>query len=218
MIIHSLECSCFVWWLWWLWFGRHLDVTRVWPSITTLAPKYGGHVPVDMTPTGAAPVCRAKKKPPLDSRHKHGENRPRRQTTECECAILAHKNATAHQRALLANQHTCYAADVGHLFSWARHGCGLLREALHVRDAEGISQARHGAQEDVGTLSPATITTIKTVRASGKRATRDLLKRSTRNPPEVSTNCDSTAWVPENARPCFMTEREREVVLQTQPN
>ena len=55
--------------------------------------------------------------------------------------------------------------------------------------AEGNSFICIGAKVDVSTLSSVIITTIETVRASERLATRES---STRNPPEVSTNGDTT--------------------------
>ena len=84
---------------------------------------------------------------------------PPRQAKESESAIVARINAAANQHEAIE-----LADDVGNLFSRTHHGCGLLREAQHARNVEGNSQVCIGAQVDVSTLSPAIITTIRTVR------------------------------------------------------
>ena len=53
-----------LWWLWWLWSERVHENPCVYPDGLTSATDDGDHVPVDMTPHGPAPVCRAQKNYP----------------------------------------------------------------------------------------------------------------------------------------------------------
>ena len=104
---------------------------------------------------------------PVCRAQKNPPHQPRRQTTESKSAILAHIQLDT---------------------PWLRS----LRETQHVLNVEGKSLAI-SAEAYESTLSPASIPTIKTERAGGRHATRELrAERSMQDPPEAITNRDST--------------------------